>query len=177
MTMPLPSVIVLKNYVRPRVRNAPIFTRRNVFLRDKFCCQVSRWEGFPDLAWPLASTLDPLSSHRSVCRSPIQYCRKTLPPSELTYDHVIPRAKNGGTSWENVVTACPKCNVRKGSKLLKDLPADMLNGPRIQPHMPTWAELQQNARLFPPKVMHDDWLDYLGAAMADPAKDGEDWGI
>lgn len=36
-TMPLPSVVCLKNYVQPS--RAPAFTRFNVFLRDKFKCQ------------------------------------------------------------------------------------------------------------------------------------------
>lgn len=33
----IPSVVVLKDYVRPRRRVA--FTRFNLFLRDEFCCQ------------------------------------------------------------------------------------------------------------------------------------------
>jgi len=35
--MKLPSVVSLKTYVRPTVY--PAFTRFNVFLRDRFCCQ------------------------------------------------------------------------------------------------------------------------------------------
>ena len=37
MSMRLPSVIALKDYVKPRVY--PAFTRFNVFLRDRFSCQ------------------------------------------------------------------------------------------------------------------------------------------
>jgi len=37
LTMPLPSVIALKEYI-PQGRT-PAFTRFNVFLRDKFTCQ------------------------------------------------------------------------------------------------------------------------------------------
>ena len=37
MTMRLPSVIALKDYVQQSPN--PAFTRFNVFLRDKFCCQ------------------------------------------------------------------------------------------------------------------------------------------
>lgn len=37
VTMNLPSVIALREYVRPAQRVA--FTRFNVFLRDRFCCQ------------------------------------------------------------------------------------------------------------------------------------------
>ena len=29
------------------------------------------------------------------------------------------------------------------------------------PHEPTWPELQQKARFFPPKDMHEDWVDYV----------------
>lgn len=39
MEMALPSVVSLKEYVRPADR--PAFTRFNVFLRDKFTCQYS----------------------------------------------------------------------------------------------------------------------------------------
>src|SRR3979490_644275 len=37
MEMKLPSVVSLKNFVKPATQ--PAFTRFNVFLRDKFCCQ------------------------------------------------------------------------------------------------------------------------------------------
>ncbi len=44
------------------------------------------------------------------------YCRVKLPVSELTYDHVIPRAQGGRTEWENIVTACYACNALKGNR-------------------------------------------------------------
>src|SRR6202051_3516202 len=37
LEMKLPSVVSLKTYVKPATQ--PAFTRFNVFLRDKFCCQ------------------------------------------------------------------------------------------------------------------------------------------
>ncbi len=45
-----------------------------------------------------------------------QYCHRTLPSSELTLDHVIPRSRAGETTWENLVTCCHPCNNRKGSR-------------------------------------------------------------
>ena len=39
LEMPLPSVVSLKEYIRPAER--PAFTRFNVFLRDRFTCQYS----------------------------------------------------------------------------------------------------------------------------------------
>jgi 5-methylcytosine-specific restriction endonuclease McrA len=42
------------------------------------------------------------------------YCgRSDLP---LTIDHIIPKAKGGHDSWENLVCACTSCNNRKGSR-------------------------------------------------------------
>ena len=34
----------------------------------------------------------------------------------LTLDHVVPRSKGGESIWENVVTACAPCNLRKGDR-------------------------------------------------------------
>jgi 5-methylcytosine-specific restriction endonuclease McrA len=45
-----------------------------------------------------------------------QYCGKRFPTSELSLDHVVPRSLGGTTSWENVVCACIRCNVRKGGR-------------------------------------------------------------
>lgn len=45
-----------------------------------------------------------------------QYCGKRYPTSELSVDHVVPRAQGGVTNWENVVCACVRCNVKKGGR-------------------------------------------------------------
>jgi len=87
-----------------------------------------------------------------------QYCRQKFQTHELTYDHVVPRAKQGGTSWTNVVTACKHCNARKGHRLLKNIPDMDL---AVEPKVPTWAELQRRARQFPPRHVHEDWSDYV----------------
>lgn len=42
-----------------------------------------------------------------------QYCGST---KNLTLDHVIPRSKGGKHTWDNVVTACERCNSRKGDR-------------------------------------------------------------
>jgi len=38
----------------------------------------------------------------------------------LTIDHLIPKSKGGGNSWDNLVTCCSPCNIKKGDKLLND---------------------------------------------------------
>ena len=41
------------------------------------------------------------------------YCGST---KQLTLDHVIPRSRGGSNSWDNLVTCCHNCNVRKANK-------------------------------------------------------------
>ena len=48
-----------------------------------------------------------------------QYCHNKFYANELTFDHLIPRCLGGKTSWGNVVSACTKCNLKKGKKNIK----------------------------------------------------------
>jgi 5-methylcytosine-specific restriction endonuclease McrA len=43
-----------------------------------------------------------------------QYCGSR---SNLTVDHVIPRSKGGGSTWDNIVASCAPCNRRKADHL------------------------------------------------------------
>jgi 5-methylcytosine-specific restriction endonuclease McrA len=59
-----------------------------------------------------------------------QYCGATPPRKNLTVDHVIPRSRGGRTTWENVVTACEKCNGRKGSRTPAEAGLRLLTQPQ-----------------------------------------------
>jgi 5-methylcytosine-specific restriction endonuclease McrA len=83
-----------------------------------------------------------------------QYCTAR---EDLTFDHLVPRSKGGQTTWENVVTACAPCNLKKGGKLA--LEARM--APFKKPYRPTVQQLHSNGRLFPPNYLHHSWQDYL----------------
>jgi 5-methylcytosine-specific restriction endonuclease McrA len=117
--MRLPSVVALRQYVKPSQN--PAFTRFNLFLRDRFTCQ---------------------------------YCGAR---DELTFDHVVPRAYGGRTTWTNVTTACAPCNLRKGGRT----PAEAHMLPHQRPFQPTSHQLQENGRAFPPHHCHETWRDYL----------------
>ena len=119
MVIKIPSVVVLKDYVKPQKRVA--FTRFNLFLRDEFCCQ---------------------------------YCGAR---GDLTFDHVVPRASGGVTSWQNVVAACSPCNLRKGSKALHQTGLNL----RKPPRQPAAEELRNTGRKFPPNHLHESWMDFL----------------
>ena len=83
-----------------------------------------------------------------------QYCGS---PSDLTFDHLIPRSMGGKTTWDNVVTACAPCNLLKGARLSHHIAMY----PRNPPHKPTVQELRGNGRRFPPNYLHESWADYL----------------
>lgn len=119
ISMRLPSVVVLRDYVKPA--RYPAFTRFNLFLRDEFACQYCGAHG------------------------------------EMTFDHVTPRSRGGRTTWENVVAACSRCNLRKASMTLRQAGMTLNRLPR-RPHA---EELQNKGRRFPPNYLHDSWMDFL----------------
>jgi len=45
-----------------------------------------------------------------------QYCGRVFGSHQLSLDHVLPRSRGGKSSWDNIVSACLKCNVRKGNR-------------------------------------------------------------
>ena len=86
-----------------------------------------------------------------------QYCGKKFPTQELTFDHLVPRSRGGTTNWKNVVTACSRCNLRKGNHL----PESVKMYPKNKPRVPSNYELQENGRAFPPNHLHESWRDFL----------------
>jgi 5-methylcytosine-specific restriction endonuclease McrA len=82
----VPAVIANSHHIQRKYRKVP-FSRHNVLRRDGFRCQ---------------------------------YCGNKFPPQELSFDHVIPRSMwNGSTTptcWQNIVTACLKCNRKKSNR-------------------------------------------------------------
>lgn len=83
-----------------------------------------------------------------------QYCGAK---KDLTFDHVVPRARGGVTSWSNVVAACGRCNLAKGSKSLEH------SGMRLRraPRQPAAGDLRNLGRKFRPNYLHETWLDFL----------------
>jgi 5-methylcytosine-specific restriction endonuclease McrA len=76
---------------------------------------------------------------------------------ELTFDHVRPRSQGGRTTWDNIVTACSPCNLKKGGMSLKQSGLHMARAP----HQPSVHELQSQGRRFPPNHLHETWIDWL----------------
>ncbi len=79
------------------------------------------------------------------------YCGTT--GGRLTLDHVVPRSRGGDSGWENVVTSCAPCNLRKGNRLLEEVAMTMAIPPR--PPAPVLF-----IRLAAPKIP-TGWQPYL----------------
>lgn len=82
-----------------------------------------------------------------------QYCGKRPDLRELTIDHVVPRARGGGTSWHNCVIACVTCNRRKGSRRPEDVGLAL----RRPPSEPEWAPGLD----APPQRLRDVWRRFV----------------
>jgi 5-methylcytosine-specific restriction endonuclease McrA len=54
---------------------------------------------------------------------------------ELTIDHVFPRGRGGADSWTNLVTACKKCNAKKGDFTPEEAGMAM----RRKPYKPSYS--------------------------------------
>lgn len=76
---------------------------------------------------------------------------------QLTFDHVVPRAYGGRTAWDNIVAACAPCNLKKGGRTPREAAMPL----RRKAAQPSAHQLQGQGRRFPPKYLHESWLDYL----------------
>ena len=87
-----------------------------------------------------------------------QYCGKRPPLRELNIDHVLPRSRGGDDTWENLVTACRPCNLRKGWKTPEE--ANMRLARR--PFRPKWTMTAQI--LLGSGWKFKEWEPFLKAA-------------
>lgn len=65
-----------------------------------------------------------------------QYCGQSLPPSQLSLDHVVPRSRGGPTTWDNVVASCVGCNTKKGGRTPKEARMRLMREPAEPTHNP-----------------------------------------
>jgi 5-methylcytosine-specific restriction endonuclease McrA len=48
---------------------------------------------------------------------------------QLTLDHVIPRSRGGQDSWQNLITACQRCNTQKGDRTPEEAEMQLSHNP------------------------------------------------
>ncbi len=129
----IPRIIVLMLYDKLPKRTVS-FSRKNIFERDGYQCQY-------------CGTKPP--SKRAAL--------KWMEEKALTFDHIVPRSRGGKTTWSNIVTACFKCNAKKGSKTTQELGWKL----KRQPKQPGWHPVLS----IPLKMVpHKEWASFLDLA-------------
>ncbi len=90
------------------------------------------------------------------------YCGNRFDSAELTFDHVIPRSMGGKTEWNNILSCCVPCNLRKRNK-----PADWSGKkgggmrPLKEPRQPTTMELLRSGLEFLDPTIRETWQSWL----------------
>ena len=59
-----------------------------------------------------------------------QYCNNTVSKTSFTIDHVVPKSKQGKTTWNNVVVSCYECNAKKGARTPEEASMPLIKVPQ-----------------------------------------------
>ena len=83
-----------------------------------------------------------------------QYTGEVYPKHLLTIDHVVPRSRGGMTTWDNIVTACRKCNIKKGNRTPSEANMTLIRKPK-SPTIISYMHMSYQFRHDP------SWKKYL----------------
>lgn len=83
-----------------------------------------------------------------------QYCGHMS--RDLTLDHVVPRRRGGGATWDNLVACCAKCNNKKADKTPREADMVLLHKPRRPRFIPYLS-----FATFTAAAKNPGWRDYL----------------
>lgn len=92
-------------------------------------------------------------SRRNVMKRDQNMCQYCGGKSDLTLDHVMPRSRGGRDAWENLVTACNRCNVRKGNRTPEEASMPLKREPFRPMHITFFRESAGG--------VHEQWKPYL----------------
>lgn len=86
-----------------------------------------------------------------------QYCGTKLTRPTATWDHVVPRALGGRTSWQNIVLSCVQCNQAKGGRLPQQAGMKL----RSEPVAPRALPPTFRFTFADPEKVPECWRQYL----------------
>jgi len=112
-----PEVVLLTTYDGLGERSV-VFSRRNIFKRDRYTCQYCS----------------------------CQY-RGSTAMQDLTIDHVMPKSRGGKSSWENCVLACVICNAKKANRTPEEAKMHLRRAPK-KPKWSALMQIAPNRRLI-----------------------------
>lgn len=84
-----------------------------------------------------------------------QYCGCT--GDDLTLDHIMPRSRGGADTWENIITACVRCNIKKGNRTPKEAQMILRQSPR-KPQSNMQFEI---AKYLKNGMQYQEWRKYV----------------
>jgi hypothetical protein len=88
-------------------------------------------------------------------RSTCQFCGKKMTASQITIDHVQPRAQGGITSFTNCVVCCQICNNKKADRTPDQAGMKLFK----KPTHPSFSAHYYTTD--PQDYWHNDWDDFL----------------
>ncbi|MEY4064264.1 MAG: hypothetical protein RIR26_472 [Pseudomonadota bacterium] len=94
-----------------------------------------------------------------------QYCNWSGALVNLTLDHLLPLARGGKTTWDNIVTACKNCNLRKGSRTIEELGLRLARLPE-RPHFNSTSLFALRYGLNSHNIP-EAWSGYVDLSMSD----------
>ncbi|MGC1782625.1 MAG: HNH endonuclease [Acidobacteriaceae bacterium] len=109
-------ILILKGVARSEEEHATLLHAARVRVPMPSVIRLLEYRRIPHQTRAL-SRKNILLRDRNTC----QYCAETMPASDLTLDHVIPRSRGGVSTWENLVACCHTCNRRKGNQMVHEL--------------------------------------------------------
>jgi len=144
-------VLVLKGVAMTEEENGHFLHAARVAIRVPSVIRLLEYRRIPHQSRAL-SRKNILLRDRNTC----QYCSTMLPSGELTLDHVIPSSRGGPHSWLNLVTACKRCNTKKGDYTPEE--AEMF--PMRRPYKPSYTLFLRDIS----GMKQEEWDEFLGVA-------------
>jgi DNA-directed RNA polymerase subunit RPC12/RpoP len=93
-------------------------------------------------------------SRQNIFRRDHNVCQYCGSKDDLTLDHVMPKSRGGRTTWDNLTTACRRCNSKKG-----DLTPEEANMPlRSKPFKPSFIMFLRDLG----GSLESSWIPFLG---------------
>lgn len=84
-------------------------------------------------------------------------CKYCGNEEDLTIDHIIPRSKNGKSTWKNLVTACKSCNSIKGDYTPEEAGMNLM----AEPFKPSYVLFLRDFSGY----KYDEWVPFLKLGM------------
>ena len=164
------SVLVLNSQYLPiqttSVKRAIALIYRGVAVTEKFTEQV--WKSISS-QFVLPSVIRLINFHKLPPRNNklskknilirdkniCQYCKEKCTDRTLTIDHILPKSRGGTSKWENLVTACRRCNITKADRTPEEAGMFLHTKP-IRLNIYTYTTILRNKC-----EMYPDWSEFL----------------